>query len=274
MIAQALHKRVQIYLDLAEISRIDYSVETIHAFRVSARNLLAVEPLIRRVSETSQWKKMIRSWLKSLNQLRDMQVLQVNLDGHAQINTLLLKQMKLCLEEWQAISKTIANANFQDNLNASLESYCSGILADPALFHRTAASQWSKYFQKINMAIQQASYENPSALHKLRIRYKSMRYLATFFHDAGVIDVLDILKLKYWQDLMGAIQDLEVGIKWLQESGNSISLIEQLKEESADLRLKFSDQKEQLDQFIAKTNSVVRSGIEKLEQATQLAPKN
>ena len=134
MIAQALHKRVQIYLDLAEISRIDYSVETIHAFRVSARNLLAVEPLIRRVSETSQWKKMIRSWLKSLNQLRDMQVLQLNLDGHAQINTLLLKQMKLCLEEWQAISKTIANVNFQDNLNASLESYCSGILADPATF--------------------------------------------------------------------------------------------------------------------------------------------
>ena len=100
-----------------------------------------------------------------------------------------------------------------------------------------------------------------------------MRYLATFFHDAGVIDVLDILKLKYWQDLMGAIQDLEVGIKWLQESSNSADLIEQLKEESADLRLKFSDQKEQLDQFIAKTNSVVRSGIEKLEQATQLAPK-
>ena len=48
MIAQALHKRVQTYLDLAEISRIDYSVETIHDFRVSARNLLAVEPLIRR----------------------------------------------------------------------------------------------------------------------------------------------------------------------------------------------------------------------------------
>ena len=101
-----------------------------------------------------------------------------------------------------------------------------------------------------------------------------MRYLATFLHGAGVIDVLDILNLKYWQDLLGAIQDLEVGIKWLQESSNSADLIEQLKEESADLKQKFSDQEEQLEEFIAKIDSIVRSGIKKLEQTTQSASKN
>ena len=42
------------------------------------------------------------------------------------------------------------------------------------------------------MAFQQADHTGPPSLHKLRIRYKSMRYLATFLYDAGVIDVLDI----------------------------------------------------------------------------------
>ena len=90
MIAQALQKRVQTYLDLAELSRNDHSVETIHDFRVSSRNLLAVEPLLRCVSETSQWKKMVRKYLKSLSQLRDTQVLHGNLYGHDQFDTLLL----------------------------------------------------------------------------------------------------------------------------------------------------------------------------------------
>ena len=274
MIAQALHKRVQTYLALADISRNDHSVETIHDFRVSARNLLAIEPLLRCVSETFHWKKMVRDWLKSLNQVRDMQVLRGNLNGHVKIDTLLLKKIKYCLEEWQGISKTIADVHFQDNLNASLESYCYEIMADPALFNRTATSQWSKTFQKVNMAIQQARYTDPPTLHRLRIRYKSMRYLATFLREARVIDVLDILNLKYWQDLLGAIQDLEVGIKWLQESSNSADLIEQLKEESADLKQKFSDQEEQLEEFIAKIDSIVRSGIKKLEQTTQSASKN
>ena len=274
MIAQALHKRVQTYLDLADISRNNHSVETIHDFRVSARNLLAIEPLLRCVSETFHWKKMVRNWLKSLNQLRDMQVLQGNLGDHIKIDTLLLKKIKYCLEKWKRISKTIADVHFQDNLNASLETYCSEIMADPALFNRTATSQWSKTFQKVNMAIQQASYTDPPSLHKLRIRYKSMRYLATFLREAGVINVLDILNLKYWQDMLGAIQDLEVGIKWLQESSNSADLIEQLKEESADLKQKFYDQADQMEEFIEKIDCIVRSGIKKLEQTTQSASKN
>ena len=112
MIAQALQKRVQTYLNLAELSRNDQSVVTIHDFRVSSRNLLAVEPLLRCVSETSQWKKMIRKYLKSLSQLRDMQVLHGNLYGHDQFDTLLLEQMKLSLEEWRAISKNIVDVHF------------------------------------------------------------------------------------------------------------------------------------------------------------------
>ena len=274
MIAQALQKRVQTYLDLAELSRNDQSVVTIHDFRVSSRNLLAVEPLLRCVSETSQWKKMIRKYLKSLSQLRDLQVLHGNLYGHDQFDTLLLEQMEHSLEEWRAISKNIVDVHFQNNLNASIEIFCSDIKADPPLFNRTAASQWSKTFQKVKMAIQQANYTDPHSLHKLRIRYKSMRYLATFLHGAGVIDVLDIPELKYWQTLLGDIQDLEVGIKWIEESSNSADMVEQLKEESANLRQKFSDQEEQLEEFIAKIDRMVRSGIAKLELSTQLSSKN
>ena len=154
MIAQALQKRVQTYLDLAELSRNDHSVVTIHDFRVSSRNLLAVEPLLRCVSETSQWKKMVRKYLKSLSQLRDTQVLHGNLYGHDQFDTLLLEQMEHSLEEWRAISKNIVDVHFQNNLNASIEIFCSEIKADPPLFNRTAALQWSKTFQKVNMAIQ------------------------------------------------------------------------------------------------------------------------
>ena len=274
MIAQALQKRVQTYLDLAELSRNDQSVVTIHDFRVSSRNLLAVEPLLRCVSETSQWKKMVRKYLKSLSQLRDTQVLHGNLYGHDQFDTLLLEQMKHSLEEWRAISKNIVDVNFQNNLNASIEIFCSDIKADPPLFNRTAASQWSKTFQKVKMAIQQANYIDPFSLHKLRIRYKSMRYLATFLHGAGVIDVLDIPELKYWQTLLGDIQDLEVGIKWIEESSNSADMVDQLKEESENLRQKFSDQEEQLEEFIAKIDRMVRSGIAKLELSTQLSSKN
>ena len=274
MIDQALQKRVQTYLDLAELSRNDHSVATIHDFRVSSRNLLAVEPLLRCVSETSQWKKIIRKYLKSLGQLRDTQVLYGDLNGHDQFDTLLLKQMKHSLEKWREISKNIADVHFQNKLNASIEIYCSDIKADPPLFNRTAASQWSKTFQKVKMAIQQADHTDPPSLHKLRIRYKSMRYLATFLYDAGVIDVLDIPALKYWQTLLGDIQDLEVRIKWIEEFSNRTDMIEQLKEESANLRQKYSDQEEQLEAFITKIDRMVRSGIEKLELSTQLSSKN
>ena len=47
-----------------------------------------------------------------------------------------------------------------------------------------------------------------------------------------------------------------------------------MKEESANLRQKFSDQEEQLEEFIAKIDRMVRSGIAKLELSTQLSSKN
>ena len=274
MIDQALHKRVQTYLDLAELSRNDHSVATIHDFRVSARNLLAVEPLLRCVSETSQWKKIIRKYLKSLGQLRDTQVLYGNLNGHDRFDRLLLEQMKQSLEEWRKISKNIADPYFQNKLNTSIEIYCSDIKSDPPLFNQTAASQWSKTFQKVKMAIHEADHTDPPSLHKLRIRYKSMRYLATFLYGAGVVEILDIPELKYWQTLLGDIQDLEVRIKWIEEFSNRTDMIEQLKEESANRRQKYSDQEEQLEAFITKIDRMVRSGIEKLELPTQIASKN
>ena len=273
MITAALHKRKQTYLDLAILIRTDNTVSTIHDFRVASRNLLALEPLLRKGSDTSHWKIMMRKWLKTLNQVRDIQVLQEILVGHVEIEPLLLTHKRNCLKEWQEISRIIADKNFQDDLISSLETYCCRIEAEPAFFDQTVFSLWLKTFQKVQIALQHADHEHPISLHKLRLRYKSLRYLATFIYDVGIVDTLDFPRLKYWQDLLGSIQDLEVGINWLRNSRVASNLINELSLESIRLRIKYRDEKEKFGQNIMEMDNFIRSGIQNIKLNSQAVTK-
>ena len=79
--------------------------------------------------------------------------------------------------------------------------------------------------------------------------------------------------MKYWQDLLGSIQDLEVGINWLRNSRVASNLINELSLESHHLRIKYRDEKEKFGQNIMEMDNFIRSGIQNIKLNSQAVTK-
>lgn len=249
-VARTVKQRIGDYLEFAEKLQKHCDSDTIHDFRVASRNLTVIAPVIS--AETYKvWHGKITEWLKILNRLRDLQVLKERVKGHRAIALLLQKQINYELQLWKEKSREVVPSPFRQQLLQECGHTLERIELVPEEFDSVIRRHSRAIVDKVIECLDRVDISEPKSFHKLRIAYKSFRYMATFLHDAGVLSELNREELKKRQELLGEIQDDEVAAAWLLEHWpEERDLIRSIQQHSAHLRAQFYNDKPQFRKFV------------------------
>jgi len=250
---RAVTERIDSWLLLAKRIARHNDPDTIHDFRVASRHLLAIAPLITEKPD-SHWTAKVKKYLKALNRLRDLQVLRERLGEAGKTSALLLDEaISAALNQWQKTRlhgvPGNLNAELRHDLHQALQRFGNSSAGFVDVVQRLCNSHCNRVLERLAVA----DTSRPETLHRLRIAYKSFRYLITFLHDAGVLPEADREALKHWQDLLGRIQDDEVALEWLQQHiPNQKEWIERVSRESETHKQQFVLEREALRMLVAK----------------------
>lgn len=261
-VKRALNKRVHSYLGIAQRVRADYSQKTIHDFRVASRQLLAIEPLLSTRSNTGYWRKRSRRWLKALNWLRDLQVMQSRFSSIAAIDQVLSEAIEGELSRFKKVSKKISRARFRRRLLSSLDDYCVALEACPKRGSKTIFTYWQQVSDETQAQLARIDSSNIELLHRFRVKYKAFRYLLELLVQCKFIDKRQVRDVKHWQDVLGAIHDLQVAQNWLGRIAGTSSLRDQLNQEMQAMSLSFQQAGSTLQLFIDRIDSQVKHRLQ------------
>ncbi len=231
----ALTERVESYLQAAAQVRADDSAAAIHDFRIASRSVLALEPLLRTVGKTGKWRKPMNQWLKALNPLRDLQMMEERLGEERGVRKALHADIRRELEKWQAIRPDIANDTFRKHLEHSLTQFQQRCTTQPTYFTVSVLALWWQTLGKVQARLVAVDANVPATLHRLRVAFKNLRYLTNALRHIGVVPEDANADLKYWHDLLGDIQDRCATNNWLQRKGTAAALSAQQVAEAAAL---------------------------------------
>ena len=257
-LCKALTTRIEAYFDQAKRMRRDSSPDAIHDFRVASRYLMAIEPLLRNVSDTRVWRKTVKHGLKSLTHLRDLHVFRERFSDEPGLLSLLDKAVEQELEKTAEFRREAGHSNNEKMIQHSFQVLCASSHKQTAI-DRMIHELWLKHWTRLNQRLQEVDYSEPSSIHRLRISFKPFRYTASFLHEAELIHIPSFDEFKYWQDIMGDINDLEVVSGWLQQTSGHASLAIQLSQDAARLRKKLGAEASAFHGFIEHINTTVLS---------------
>lgn len=250
---KALHKRVKRYLKAVKRVKQDTSPKAIHEFRLASRNLLAVEPLLRTAGKHGNWHKKVKRWLKVLNKLRDLQVMQERLHIKGQLETKLQHHVDQAMHQWKQVRSTLANRRFKKQLKRSVQAFLQRSQTYPGYFSVTTLSLWWTTLGKMQNRLDAVQLDDPTTLHHLRIAYKSLRYLVNTLRDMQVVAENVQTDLKQWHEVLGDIQDRQVASVWLKQqeatqlASEQIQQAQQLIEHFGERQAQFRQTLTQLD---------------------------
>lgn len=248
--ASVVKRRVDHYLELAERVHAHHDADTIHDFRVASRNLLVVAPLIADQPHPA-WHGEIKNWLKALNHLRDLQVLEERLQSNAEVQRMLKQKIEHALQAWKRARSQVAPKPFRHELKEVCRQAIYRIRRSPEKFEADLSRQYDAIHKRLVARIDEVDTTRPETVHRLRVAYKSFRYLCALLHDAGALPDLNWEELKQWQDHFGAIQDDEVASAWLQENRpQERELIRSIQLHSEQLRQRFQAELPQFRKFV------------------------
>lgn len=253
----ALQERIDRYLQAAEVVTSGTSADAIHDFRIASRSVLALEPLLHTTGKTGKWRKPMQAWLKALNSLRDLQVMQERLGKQPEVDKQLRKNIAAELAEWEKLRPAIADKAFRKHLQNSVEQFCQRCTAHPGYFAVTALTLWWDRLEKVQTRFAAIDPQQASSLHRLRVAFKSLRYLANTLRSIGVIPIEATNGLKYWHDLLGDIQDRQVAEDWLERKHIEWGLPQQQAAESASLQEQFLAQQAQFQILLTQLDATV-----------------
>lgn len=257
----ALPERIERYLQLAEAVKSDNDPEVIHDFRIASRTVLALEPLLRTTSATRKWRKPVKRWLKALNHLRDLQVMQEHFGQHGTLDNKLSSSIRAELNTWENIRPDIAGKSFQRRLQRSLERFIRCCETYPGYFAVTTLSLWWQTLGEVQTRFAAIRPDDPATLHRLRIAFKSLRYLTNTLRNLNAIPEDANTGLKYWHDLLGDIQDRQVAQHWLDQADADPALTGQQREEAASLQETFLHERLKFQQMLLQLDETVTSSL-------------
>jgi CHAD domain-containing protein len=258
-ILKVLEKRKQAYIALLGQIQTDLDVDIVHDFRVASRRLLAVEPLLRSAGKTRAWRKGVRHALKTLNRLRDIQVMQERFASIASLNAELAKDLQREQGCWLTVSKDLVQEELDSKIGKSLEQIRYLAESKPKRLYKETCLQWKRIHKAINKALRKTRADRLETLHRLRVRYKSVRYFVELLVDTGILARQQKSGLKYWQDLLGNIHDCDVARAWLEKKGpETADLRASLTGEIDTLSRQFFSEKQHFQQLIDELDGVLR----------------
>jgi CHAD domain-containing protein len=188
-------------------------VEQLHQFRVDLRLVRSLLQLY--ASDTTLFPKILKTFLKATNIIRELDVLLLSLDKKSTKKVYKLLS-SLRNEHTEALFTHVSKMqifrslhefyDFLTNLNPSFNT---------EKLIRTAHEHYDENIRLYSILPQSASKKE---LHALRIRFKISRYALEFLHDSTLEDThLELDESKRFQDTLGEIHDLYNQIKLLKK---------------------------------------------------------
>jgi len=255
----ALKKRLQRFRKRLQNMQDEASTAQVHAFRIACRELLACYPLFNSIAPAHRWHNTVRKALKSLNRLRDLQQMQGRSTAQLDFTNALEEKIRKAENRWKKYEPALHTPGFwlalaqtEKSLNTAIDNP-----TDSLLLLVNSYQQWEGVLQKVNKQLRKINAEDLETLHRLRVRYKELRYLLELWLDAGIPLSADKKNLKMWQETLGEISDLRIMAGITKKLGLSpIVQLEFLLKAQQQAQL-FLGHREEFSQFIAELDRQV-----------------
>ena len=225
LLLEALDKRWKNYRVQLKRCRAEFSNEAVHDLRIAARRMLALIQLLNSISPRPRLQKLSRAFKDQLDEfddLRDTQVILAEVSetiqelpqlqkfqNHLQsVEENLLKTLrkKLKVIDLFDVSKRIRKTSESLGAEADKDLLVPTLQAvDDAFLLTKQRHSWIDSAQ-------------PATIHRMRIAFKTFRYMAEIIHPLLKGYPFDNLEqMNHYQALMGEIQDVEVIMQTLAD---------------------------------------------------------
>lgn len=218
LLLEALEQRWKNYRAELKRCRAEFSNEAVHDLRVATRRILAFIQLLNSISSRPRLQKLTRTFkgqLDDFDDLRDTQVILAEISETIQelpqlqsfqkylqvtegkmLRTLRKKIKKLEISETtKRIRKT--HESIAAEMNGDLETQIMQAVDDAFLHEKQRQSL-------VDLA-------RPTTIHKVRIAFKSLRYMVEIIHPLlKDFPIENLKRMNDYQSVMGEIQDAEV----------------------------------------------------------------
>ena len=219
LLIETLESRWKIYRVELKRCRKEPSEEAIHDLRVATRRLLALIDMLRAISPHPRLQKLRRAFknqLDNLNDLRDTQVMLIevletvnDLPELALFHEYLIKREKRLLKSTVKNIRSFKVANIRKRLDSTRKSLFK--MEDENRLQRALLQIVDDAFEAVLRRFRRIEPTQPATIHRVRIAFKKFRYMVEIIYPLVPSFPETYFKSMHdYQDMMGAIQDLEV----------------------------------------------------------------
>ena len=234
LLLAALDERWDSYSKQLERCRSEFSDEAVHDLRVATRRILALIRLLEWLIPHPRLKKLSRRFKSQLDEFDDLRDTQVILEELSKILPDLPQ-----LEEFQKHLTARAEKLLQ-SLQKKIEQFetdkiASGIQKTRMMLETELPEDtYQQVFQAVDNAflrtrqrLDQVDPTRPATIHRVRVAFKSLRYMVEIVHPLlQGYPVEKLKKMDKYQTLMGEVQDAEVFSKILSDYEENAPLSE------------------------------------------------
>jgi len=231
LLIDAFDKRWKNYRSELKHCRAEFSNEAVHDVRIAARRLLSLIQLLNSISPRPRLQKLSRAFKDQLDEfddLRDTQVILAEFSETIQE----LPQLQKVQTYLQAIEENLLRTLRKELKVIDLFDVSKRMRKTrEAIISETNEDITPQILQAVDDAYlltkQRHGWINPSqpaTIHRVRIAFKSFRYMVEIIHP--LLDGFPEANLKLmndYQSLMGEIQDVEVIMQTLADFPSSAS---------------------------------------------------
>lgn len=225
LLLEALEKRWKNYRAELKRCRAEFSNEAVHDLRVAARRMLALVQLLNSISPRPRLQKLNRAFKDQLDEFDDLRDTQVIL---AEISETIkeLPQLQRFQYHLQSLEedllktlrkklKVIDLFDVSKRIRKTREALESKTDDELALQTLQAVDDAFLITKQRHSWIDSAQ---PATIHRVRIAFKSFRYMVEIIHPLlNEYPIENLKRMNDYQSLMGEIQDVEVIMQTLAD---------------------------------------------------------
>jgi CHAD domain-containing protein len=252
-IVWTINSRVDNYLKWGNVLRSDINPKAVHEFRKASRKLMVILGLFRAEGQVPKVLDQVKYWQKKFGPLRDIHVINTMISDNKILNEICDKSAN---EETEIIIRKrehLLDTAFKADLHSAVENILMMVESDPSVFFLRMRYYWSEKYKKLIVHLEKPTSSNFKSLHKLRVKYKKVRYPIEFFQSAGLLDGGKDPSLKYWQELLGQIHDCKIILDWCSNH-NGVELPDHIVEKSEKLIVQFKSEITVFKKFMQDNN--------------------
>ena len=231
LLLEGLENRWKKYREELNRCRAEFSNEAIHDLRVAVRRLLAFIQLLNSISPRPRLRKLNRAFkdqLDEFDELRDTQVILAELSEILRELPQLLEFQNHLRSEEQKILRSLRKKIKKLDTSESkkrIHKTCESIEKMEDELEVQILQAVDDAFLLVKQRYNAADLARPASLHRVRVVFKSFRYMVEIVQPLLQDFPLENLKrMNDYQSLMGEIQDAEVFTQTLADYSERASL--------------------------------------------------